>query len=102
MATIETTRRLDIADTSSGFYCDSLNSLPLITMRPLISPTGWLFFAGQMSMLTSSPGLNVFLVQPLLLWVTGFQASRTQCATLPLSSLASTFTRTWGFDHTYS
>src|SRR5262245_39943571 len=71
-------------------------------MRPLISPMGCLFFAGVMSRLTSSPALNVFLLQPLPAWVTGFHASSTQCSTLPLSSLASTFTNTCGFDHTYS
>src|SRR5215468_7899927 len=89
----EKTRRLDISEPSSP-YSDSLNSLPLITMRPLISPTGCPFFARLISRLTSSPGLKVALVQPLLAWVTGFHASSTQFVMVPLSSLASTFTST--------
>src|ERR1051325_10006301 len=82
------------------FCC--LNSLPLISILPLISPIGWLFFAGVMSRLTSSPALKVFLLHPLPAWVTGFHASSTQCCTVPVSSLASTFTSTCGFDQTYS
>src|SRR5438105_1492340 len=46
-------------------YGVCLNSVPLITIRPLISPTDAPFFAGLISRLTSSPALNVFLVHPL-------------------------------------
>src|SRR6185503_3504750 len=87
--------------TSSGFSTSqashsarsSLNSLPLITMLPLIIPIGRPFFAAVTSTLTSSPGLKVSLVQPLLDWVTGFHTSTTQFVTVPLASLTSSLTK---------
>ena len=45
-------------------------------------PMGRPFFAAVTSTLTSSPALKVVLLQPLLVWVTGFHTSTTQFVTV--------------------
>src|SRR5271169_141261 len=76
------------------------NCLPLITIFILgavglelpRNPTGLPFLAGMALISTSSPGLKVFLLQPICSMDTGFCASTIQCTMLPPASLTSTFT----------
>ena len=92
-------------DARPSYSVGPWNSLPLITMRLLTpvglalprNPIGLPFLAGMASISTSSPRLNVSLLQPIALIDTGFCDSITQCTTLPASSLTSTYTKQCGF-----
>src|SRR5580692_1440414 len=83
-------------------WLPALNTVPLITIRPLKRPMGEPFLMGMTSRVTSSPVLNVVLLHPAAFCVTVLCASITQCDVLPLSSLASTFRKTCGLAQVYS
>src|SRR5579862_212026 len=62
----------------------------------LMRPTGKFPDVAAITTVTISPGLKVFALKPKLISVEGAWFSQTQCVTLPLSSVTSTFKKVWG------
>src|SRR5258708_4632202 len=65
-------------------------------------PTGAPFLTGMKVTVTSSPGLNVVLLQPSLTMSDGLVVSTAQCTAAPFSSFASNFKKQWGLDQIQS
>src|SRR5438477_12921484 len=60
-------------------------------------PTGFPLLTGSTVTVTSSPGLNIPLLQPRLIISGGLLPSTTQCITLPLASFTSYRKKQCGF-----
>src|SRR5438067_2407392 len=60
-------------------------------------PSGFPLFTGSTVTVTSSPSLNIPLLQPRLIISGGLLVSTTQCTTLPLASLTSNCKKQCGF-----